>query len=107
MAEEDMFIERKKYNHLTPPVGPYVHAVKSAGFTFLSGITAFRTPAQGKSMAIQAKTIFEQIRSNAEAEECNLSALVKVAIFITSFAEIARVREVLFNEYREFFPPAL
>jgi 2-iminobutanoate/2-iminopropanoate deaminase len=99
-----MSIERKNYSHLAQPVGPYVHAVKSAGLIFLSGLTAFGTPAQGQSLAKQTSAIFEQIKSVAEAEGSSLADLVKVTIFITSFAEIAQLREALFEEYGEHLP---
>ena len=99
-----MSIERRNYSHLAPPVGPYVHAVRSAGLIFLSGITAYGTSAQGQSLAKQAKAIFEQINSIAQAEGSSLAAIVKVTIFITSFVEVAQLREVLFQEYGENLP---
>jgi 2-iminobutanoate/2-iminopropanoate deaminase len=103
-TEEHMPIERRNYSHLAPPVGPYVHAVKSAGLLFLSGITAYGTSAQGQSLARQTKEVFEQIKSIAQAEGSSLAAVVKVTIFITSFSEVAQLREVLFQEYGENLP---
>lgn len=99
-----MSIERKNYSHLSPPVGPYVQAVKSAGLIFLSGITAYGTSAQGQNLAKQAQAVFAQIRSIAQAEGLSLTALVKVTIFITNFDEVASLREVLFKEYGENLP---
>ena len=40
-----MKIDRINYQELDEPVGPYVHAVKHNGVLYLSGITAFGTPA--------------------------------------------------------------
>lgn len=99
-----MSVERKNYPQLAKPVGPYVHAVKHAGLVFLSGLTAFGTPAQGHSLAKQAEVIFSQIKSVASAEGTSLKALLKVTIFITSFEGLAQLREVLFKEYGENLP---
>ena len=99
-----MSVERKNYPQLAKPVGPYVHAVKHAGLIFLSGLTAFGTPAQGHSLAKQAEVIFSQIKSVASAEGTSLKALLKVTIFITSFEGLAQLREALFKEYGENLP---
>jgi 2-iminobutanoate/2-iminopropanoate deaminase len=99
-----MNVERKNYPHLARPVGPYVHAVKHGGFLFLSGLTAFGSPAQGRSVAEQADAIFAQIISIAEAERSSLSSLVKVTIFVTSFDGVTQLREVLFRHYGSNLP---
>ena len=99
-----MSVERRNYDHLAPPVGPYVHAVKHAGLIFLSGLTAFGTPAQGQGIAKQTEEIFGQIRSIAKAEGSSLEALVKVTVFVTSFDDVSQLREVLFREYGENLP---
>lgn len=72
-----MSVERKNYPQLAKPVGPYVHAVKHAGLVFLSGLTAFGTPAHGDTLAKQAEVIFSQIKSVASAEGTSLKALLK------------------------------
>lgn len=46
-----MQIERKNCPDLDTPVGPYVHAVSYNGLLFLSGLTAFNTPAQDGDLA--------------------------------------------------------
>lgn len=96
--------ERKNYPQLERPVGPYVHAVKHAGFVFLSGLTAFGTESQGQSVDRQAEAIFQQIKRIAASEGASLESLVKVTIFITSFEAVARLREVLFHEYGDNLP---
>lgn len=99
-----MTVERKNYPALGDPVGPYVHATKCNGLLFLSGLTAFGSPAQGKSMAEQAAAIFAQIRHVAEQEGVNLAALAKVTLFVTSVTEISSLRATLIRIYGEHRP---
>jgi len=40
----------------------------------------------------------------AQAEGTDVSSLIKVTIFITTFAEIAALREVLFRHYGDHLP---
>ena len=99
-----MAISRKNYPHLEQPVGPYVHAVKHNGLLYLSGLSAFGSVAQGSDIASQAQAIFSQIESIAVAEKTDLSSLIKVTIFVTTFDEIAKLREVLFQYYGSHLP---
>lgn len=99
-----MLIERKNYLQLGHPVGPYVHAVKYNGLLFLSGLTAFGSSSQGQSLVKQAENIFQQVKYIADEEGTSLTSLVKVTIFITSFEEVAELREMLFHQYGENLP---
>ena len=60
-----MKIDRINYQELDEPVGPYVHAVKHNGVLYLSGLTAFGTPAQDGNCGEQARAIFDQIEKIA------------------------------------------
>lgn len=99
-----MALERKNYDELAKPVGPYTHAVESNGLLFLSGVTAFGTSAQGGSIADQTHAVFDQIEAIAKAEGTNLQSLVKVTIFITDFAGVTALRNVLFERYAGSLP---
>jgi 2-iminobutanoate/2-iminopropanoate deaminase len=99
-----MKVERKNYSHLDTPVGPYVHAVSYNGLLFLSGLTAFNTPAQNQDLATQAKVVFDQIRSILEAEGISFENLIKVTIFVTEFGEVEQLRTVLFSHYENNLP---
>lgn len=101
---KDMQIERKNYPHLDAPVGPYVHAVSYDGLLFLSGLTAFNTPAQTGDLATQAEAVFEQIGSILEAERISFKDLLKVTIFVTAFEEVDKLRDVLFSHYQNNLP---
>jgi 2-iminobutanoate/2-iminopropanoate deaminase len=76
--------ERKNYPHLAQPVGPYVQAVKHDGMLFLSGLTALGSSAQGRSLGEQMEAICKSIAGIATSHRTDLSALVKVTLFVTS-----------------------
>jgi 2-iminobutanoate/2-iminopropanoate deaminase len=99
-----MKVERKNYSHLDTPVGPYVHAVKYNDLLFLSGLTAFSTPAQNQNLATQAEAVFDQIRSILEAEGTSFENLLKVTIFVTELGEVDQLRDVLFSSYKGNLP---
>lgn len=99
-----MILERKNYLHLAAPVGPYVHAVKCNGMLFISGLSAFGSPAQSGSIAEQAEEIFTQLVSIAAAEQSSLESLVKVTLFVTSLADLDELRAVLFRRYGSHLP---
>jgi len=81
-----------------------VHAVKHGDTLYVSGLTAFGTPAQQGDIAEQAEAIFSQLKLIADAEQTSLAALLKVTIFITAFTDIAALRAVLFRHYGSHLP---
>lgn len=95
---------RKNYPELGEVKAPYVHSVRHAGTLYISGLTAFGTPAQQSGIAEQAEEIFSQIRKIVTAEGADFSSLIKVTIFITSFDEINALREVLYRHYGDHLP---
>lgn len=99
-----MHIERKNYPHLAVPVGPYVHAVEHNGLLFLSGLTAFNTPAQDKDLATQATTVLSQLKTILESEGTGFETLLKVTIFVTALEKVDELRTVLFNAYQRNLP---
>jgi 2-iminobutanoate/2-iminopropanoate deaminase len=103
-ASKDIQVERKNYPHLDAPVGPYVHAVSYNGLLFLSGLTAFNTPAQNGDLATQAEAVFDQIQSILEAEKTSFKSLIKVTIFVTELGEVDKFRNVLFSRYKNNLP---
>lgn len=95
---------RTNYPELGEVKAPYVHSVKHGNTLYISGLTAFGTAAQHQGICDQAEEIFSQIRKIASAEGTDFSALIKVTIFITSFAEIDALRKVLYQHYGEHLP---
>ena len=92
-------LERKIYETLSPPGGPFSHAVRHGNTLYLSGLTAHGTPAQGKNMAEQAEAIWDQIGTIAQAEGTDLGSLIKVTMFITDFSQAPQLRNVLISRY--------
>ncbi|MEM8810508.1 MAG: RidA family protein [Cyanobacteria bacterium P01_G01_bin.38] len=103
-VDDTMPVERKNYPHLDAPVGPYVHGVAYNGLLFLSGLTAFNTPAQDQDLPTQADAVFNQLGSILEAEGTGFENLLKVTIFVTEFGEIDKFRDVLFSTYQDNLP---
>lgn len=97
-------VQRKNYPELGEVKAPYVHAVKHNNTLWFSGLTAFGTPAQKAGIAEQAEAVFLQIKAIASAEGTDFSRLIKVTIFITSFAEIDALRQVLYRHYGDHLP---
>ncbi|CAM6370536.1 Enamine deaminase RidA, house cleaning of reactive enamine intermediates, YjgF/YER057c/UK114 family [Leclercia adecarboxylata] len=97
-------IIRKNYPELGEVKAPYVHSIKHGSTLYVSGLTAFGTPAQHKGIVEQAEEIFSQLRKIVSVEGADFSALIKVTIFITSFEEIAALREVLYRNYGHHLP---
>lgn len=98
-------IKRKNYGALGLPVGPYVHAVEHNGVLHISGLTAFGSAAQGRSMSEQAEAILLSLKQIASAESVTLASLLKVTIFVTHLAELPELRAVLARHYGDT-PPA-
>lgn len=95
---------RKNYPELGEVKAPYVHSVKYGNTLYISGMTAFGTAAQHEGIAEQAEEIFSQIRKIVSIEEIDISALIKVTIFITSFEDINELRKVLHRNYGDNLP---
>jgi len=97
-------LTRKNYRELGEVKAPYVHAVQHGDTLYVSGLTAFGTPAQQSDIATQAEAIFQQLHIIAASEGTSLKNLIKVTIFITSFDEINALRAVLFKHYGDALP---
>ena len=95
---------RKNYPEIGEVKAPYVHSVKHGETLYISGLTAFGTPAQHKGIAEQAEEIFSQLKKIVSVEGTDFSALIKVTIFITSFDEINELRKVLYRNYGNSLP---
>ncbi|CAK9884620.1 MAG: 2-iminobutanoate/2-iminopropanoate deaminase [Candidatus Erwinia impunctatus] len=95
---------RTNYPELGEVNAPYVHTVKHGNTLYVSGLTAYATPAQHSDIATQAEAIFQQLHVIAASEVTSLNNLIKVTIFITSFAEINALRAVLFKHYGDHLP---
>ena len=99
-----MTLLRKNYPHIANPVGAYVHSVQHNGLLYISGMTAFGTAAQGKSMAEQATEIFHQIANITQAENSSFADLIKITLFVTDISQLSTLRDVMYQFYGENLP---
>ncbi len=102
--DKDTGVERKNYAALGAPAGPYSHAVKHADTLYLSGLTAYGTPAATEGIGPQVKAIFKQLELIASAEGSSLENLLKVTVFVTDLSEVAQLRTALFDVYGSHIP---
>jgi 2-iminobutanoate/2-iminopropanoate deaminase len=90
-------------------IGPYSHAVRSAGLLFCSGQIPL-DPASGELVAggaaVQARRCLENLQAVCSAAGASLARAVRLTVYMTDLGEFAAVNEV----YGEFFagdePPA-
>jgi 2-iminobutanoate/2-iminopropanoate deaminase len=91
-----------------PPVGPYVHAIKSGGLLFCSGQIALdpRTDEliEG-SAAEQAGRCLEHLSAVCAAAGTTLGSAVRMTIYLTDMSSYASVNEV-YGSFFESNPPA-
>ena len=99
-----MAVERINHPDIPAPVGAYVHATRSRGMLYLSGFTAFGTPAQNGDMAAQFDAALGQIKTIVEAEGATFEDLMKVTVFVTELDDLAGIREVGPRYYGENLP---
>jgi 2-iminobutanoate/2-iminopropanoate deaminase len=99
-----MKLQRRNFESLGTPLGPYVHAVAHNHTLYTSGLTAFGTQAQQGDICQQAHAIFNQLEIIAKQQGTSLQLLIKVTIFVTDVTHIAQLRDYLFEYYGEHLP---
>jgi 2-iminobutanoate/2-iminopropanoate deaminase len=86
-----------------PAIGPYVHAVASAGLLFCSGQIPLHPETGelvGTTPAEQARQCLENLAAVAEGAGARLSDAVRCTVYLTDMGAFAEVNEV----YAAFFP---
>lgn len=99
-----MSIQRINYPFLTPPVGPYCHAVKHNQTLYLSGLTAFGYPQQNDSTLEQIQCLYEQMQKIVECEGISLQNLIKVTLYVTDLSDMQCIRQSLLDYYGDHIP---
>ena len=89
-------------------IGPYSQAIKAAGFLFISGQIPI-DPKTGQITAVdavaQTRQVMENLAAILSAEGLTCADIVKTTIYLTDFADFARVNEV-YGSYFVADPPA-
>lgn len=104
LAEDVVRIERNNYQALGEPVGPYSHSVRHGNTLYVSGLTAFGTPAQNGDITEQTEAIFHQLDTVLKAEGVGLGQLLSVTLYLRDIDELAQLRDTLFRLYSKDIP---
>lgn len=97
-------LERRIYSDLPQPAGPYVHAVKSGGHLFVSGLTAFGSPAEDGTTDEQLDYVYSELAKIAANEGVSFKEIAKVTIYVTDFGDVNRLRDVASRYYGGYYP---
>jgi 2-iminobutanoate/2-iminopropanoate deaminase len=92
-----------------PAIGPYVHAVRSAGLLFCSGqipLDPERGELVGDTPAEQARRCLENLRAVCEAAGATLADAVRVTVYLTDMSAFGEVNEVYASFFASEEPPA-
>lgn len=88
-------------------IGPYSQAVRAGDTVYLAG----QIPLDPATMqmvegdfAREAERVFENIKAVIAAAGGNFSQVVKVTIFLTDFANFAKVNELMAKYFQEPYP---
>jgi 2-iminobutanoate/2-iminopropanoate deaminase len=90
-------------------IGPYSHAVKSAGLLFCSGqIPLDRSTGEvvGATAAQQAQRCLENLEAVCTAAGTSLARAVRLTVYMTDLGEFAAVNEVYGTFFEGADPPA-
>jgi reactive intermediate/imine deaminase len=88
-------------------IGPYSQAVRAGDTVYLAG----QIPLDPATMQMvegdfekEAQRVFENIQAVIAAAGGSLSQVVKVTIFLTDFANFAKVNELMAKYFKEPYP---
>lgn len=81
---------RKNYPELGEVKAPYVHSVRHGDTLYISGLTAFGTPAQQSGIVEQAEEIFSQICKIVTAEGADFSSSLKSLFSLPLLTRLTR-----------------
>jgi 2-iminobutanoate/2-iminopropanoate deaminase len=90
-------------------IGPYSHAVRSAGLLFCSGqipLDPSSGELVGQTPAEQARRCLENLASVCAAAGTSLSAAVKLTVYMTDLGAFAEVNDVYGSFFEGEQPPA-
>ena len=89
-------------------IGPYSQAIRAGNLVFLSGQIPL-DPTTGAlvegGFAAQARQVFSNLAAVAHAAGADLSAVVRVTLYLTDLARFAEVNEVMAQFFTAPFPP--
>lgn len=88
-------------------IGPYSQAIRAGNLVFLSGQIPL-DPATGAlvegGFAAQARQVFSNLSAVAQAAGADLSAVVRVTLYLTDLTRFAEVNEVMAQFFAAPYP---
>lgn len=97
-------VQRINYECLPSAAGPYVHATKHNDTLYVSGLTAFGTPAQAENLMTQCQEVLVQLGAILEQEKRSRSDLIKLTVFVRDISKLRHIRELLSDFYQGYLP---
>ncbi|HGS5166935.1 TPA: RidA family protein [Vibrio harveyi] len=97
-------VVRQFYKSLPKEIGPYVHGIKHNGILYISGLTAYDTDTQSKTLNKQNLEVLSQINRILLQEKCYKENFVKKTILMRYISQISNIREHLFDFYCGHYP---
>jgi len=81
---------------LAPPLSHYVHAVRHDGMLFISGLVGLdaEMTVVGDDVSTQTDRILHDMRRILKRFEADLSAVLRVTVYVTDIADRAAINEV-------------
>ncbi|KII75771.1 RidA family protein [Vibrio renipiscarius] len=97
-------VQRINYESLPEVPGPYVHAAKHNDTLYVSGLTAFGTPAQSGTLLEQSQEVLAQLNTILMHEKRSRSDLIKLTIFVRDISKQRSVRDLLADFHQGYLP---
>ena len=97
-------VQRINYERLPNTAGPHVHAAKHNDTLYVSGLTAFGTPAQKSPFIEQSQEVLAQISAILEQEKRSRSDIIKLTIFVRDISKLPHIREMLSDFHHGYLP---
>ena len=92
---------------LSPPAGPFSHAIEVGGFLYLSGQVG-QDPATGKvvegGIAAETERVFQNLSAVLKAAGKSFDDVVRAGVFLTSMSDFATLNGVYARHFSQPFP---
>jgi len=102
-----MPIEAIPSDSLSPPVGPFSPALRSAGLIFFSGQVG-QDPATGKlvegGIEAEARQIFRNLKALLDAAGKSFGDVVRAGVFLTDIGDFAAVNAIYAEHFALPYP---
>ncbi len=92
---------------LSPPVGPFSHAIKVGGFLYLSGQVG-QDPATGKvvegGIAAETERVFRNLAAVLQAAGKGFDDVVRAGVYLTHMSDFGAMNRIYAKHFTPPFP---